>query len=124
MPRIKKKKEKVFGPVSVIILLTLVICVLSFFVSVFGLESHKTLIANGTLESSLINVKNMLSMDGLKFFIQVVPMTQVTLLLEPTVAAFYKRVAQSAGLSLEQVLSDALFKLAAELSLEAMKKRS
>lgn len=69
MPRIKKKKEKVFGPVSVIILLTLAICVLSFFVSVLGLESHKTLIANGTLESSLINVKNMLSMDGLKFFI-------------------------------------------------------
>jgi hypothetical protein len=63
MPRIKKKKEKVFGPVSVIILLTLAICVLSFFVSVLGLESHKTLIANGTLESSLINVKNMLSMD-------------------------------------------------------------
>ena len=49
-------------------------------------------------------------------------MTQVTLLLEPTVAVFYKRVAQSAGLSLEQVLSDALFKLAAELSLEALKK--
>ena len=49
-------------------------------------------------------------------------MTQVTLLLEPTVAVFYKRVAESAGLSLEQVLSDALFKLAAELSLEAIKK--
>ncbi len=47
-------------------------------------------------------------------------MTQVTLLLEPTVAVFYKRVAESAGLSLEQVLSDALFKLAAELSLEAL----
>lgn len=69
MPRIKKKKEKVFGPVSVIIMLTLAICVMSFIVSVFGLESHKTLIANGTLESSLINVRNMLSMDGLKFFI-------------------------------------------------------
>ena len=49
-------------------------------------------------------------------------MTQVTLLLEPTVAVFYKRVAQAAGLSLEQVLSDALFKLAAELSLEAIRK--
>jgi len=48
-------------------------------------------------------------------------MTQVTLLLEPTVAAFYNRVAQNAGLTLEQVLSDALFKLAGELSLEAMK---
>lgn len=48
-------------------------------------------------------------------------MTQVTLLLEPTVAAFYRRVAQSTGLSLEQVLSDTLFKLAAELSLEALR---
>lgn len=49
-------------------------------------------------------------------------MTQVTLLLEPSVALFYGRVAEAAGLSLEQVLSDALFKLAAELSLEAMKR--
>lgn len=47
-------------------------------------------------------------------------MTQVTLLLEPSVALFYNRIAQSVGLSLEQVLSDALFKLAAELSLEAL----
>lgn len=47
-------------------------------------------------------------------------MTQVTLLLEPAVALFYTKVAQSAGVSLEQVLSDALFKLAGELSLEAL----
>ena len=43
-------------------------------------------------------------------------MTQVTLLLEPAVALFYTQVAQSAGVSLEQVLSDTLFKLAGELS--------
>ena len=48
-------------------------------------------------------------------------MTQVTLLLEPTVAQFYIRVAESAGIPLEQVLADALFKLAGELSLEALK---
>ena len=47
-------------------------------------------------------------------------MTQVTILLEPAVALFYTRVAQSAGVTLEQVLSDALFKLAGELSLEAL----
>ena len=47
-------------------------------------------------------------------------MTQVTLVLEPTVALFYTQVAQNAGVSLEQVLSDALFKLAGELSLEAL----
>ena len=48
-------------------------------------------------------------------------MTQVTLLLDPSVALFYKRIAESAGLSLEQVLCDALFKLAGELSLEAIR---
>ncbi len=47
-------------------------------------------------------------------------MTQVTLMLEPAVALFYTQIAQSAGVALEQVLADALFKLAGELSLEAL----
>jgi len=49
-------------------------------------------------------------------------MTQVTLLLEPAVALFYTQVAEAVGIPLEQVLSDALFKLAGELSLEILKK--
>jgi len=51
-------------------------------------------------------------------------MTEVTLLLDPGVALFYTRVAENAGLSLEQVLTDALFKLAGELSLEALQIKS
>ena len=47
-------------------------------------------------------------------------MKQVTLTLEPAVALFYTRVALSAGKTLEQVLNDALFRLAGELSLEAI----
>ena len=47
-------------------------------------------------------------------------MISVTVTLEPAVALFYTNIAQAAQLSLEQVLSDALFKLAGELSLEAM----
>ncbi len=46
----------------------------------------------------------------------------VTLILEPTVELFYTKVAISTGRSLEQVLEDALFKLAGELSLEAIHK--
>ena len=42
--------------------------------------------------------------------------------LHPETRAFYTNVAQQVGLSLEQVLSDALFKLAGELSLEALGK--
>ena len=49
-------------------------------------------------------------------------MTKITLTLEPAVALFYSRIAASTGLSLEQVLCDALFKLAGELSLEALQK--
>lgn len=49
-------------------------------------------------------------------------MTPITLLLEPTLVLFYSRIALSAGTTLEQVLTDALFKLAGELSLEALQK--
>ena len=49
-------------------------------------------------------------------------MTEVTLQLDPAAALFYKRIAQTQGLPLETVLSDALFKLAAELSLQAIQK--
>ena len=47
-------------------------------------------------------------------------MREVTLLLEPAVALFYPRIADRAGVPLEQVLADALFKLAGELALEAL----
>ena len=50
-----------------------------------------------------------------------VPMTEITLHLDPTVVLFYTRIASAAGRPLEQVLSDALFKLAGELSLESLK---
>ena len=50
-------------------------------------------------------------------------MISVTLNLEPMVVQFYARIATLAGLPLEQVLSDALFKLAGELSLEALQCR-
>ncbi|MCQ2419642.1 MAG: hypothetical protein MJ118_00750 [Clostridia bacterium] len=47
-------------------------------------------------------------------------MSVFTLSLDPAAERFYRRVAQSAGISIEQVLQDALFKLAGELSLEAL----
>ena len=45
----------------------------------------------------------------------------ITLHLEPAVALFYSRVAAAAGREVEQVIADALFKLAGELSLEAIR---
>ena len=49
-------------------------------------------------------------------------MVTLTLTLDPAVAAFYEKLAKQVRLPLEQVLADALFKLAGELSLEALKK--
>ena len=49
-------------------------------------------------------------------------MIEVKLLLEPAVVLFYSKVAAQTGLSLEQVLSDSLFKLAGELALESIQK--
>ena len=48
-------------------------------------------------------------------------MKQITLTLEPALVLFYTRIALQSGKPLEQVLSDALFKLAGELSLEALR---
>ncbi len=51
-------------------------------------------------------------------------MTEITLSLEPAVVLFYSRIACSLNIPLEQVLTDALFKLAGELSLEALRTQS
>lgn len=42
--------------------------------------------------------------------------------LDPAAEQFYRRIAETAGLSVEQVLSDTLFKLAGELALESLAK--
>ena len=48
-------------------------------------------------------------------------MTEIKLLLDPVVFLFYNRLADRMGISVEQILSDALFKLAGELSLESLR---
>ena len=48
-------------------------------------------------------------------------MTRFTLQLDDAAALFYMRIALATGKQAEQVMADALFKLAGELSLEALK---
>ena len=55
-----------------------------------------------------------------KFFLGGYIMAKITLSLEPSVLLFYRRIAKESGKTLEQVLSDALFRLAGELSLQAL----
>ena len=49
-------------------------------------------------------------------------MDEFLICLDPVTAGFYDRIARNTGLTTEQVLQDALFKLAGELSLEALSK--
>ena len=50
-------------------------------------------------------------------------MKEYKIRLAAETAAFYEKVAKRAGRTTEQVLSDALFKLAGELALEALHKK-
>ena len=64
-----KKKEKKYGPVSVLIILIAIVSILSFILSSLGIEGYKTVVANGTIETSLITIKNVLSLKGINFII-------------------------------------------------------
>ncbi len=50
-------------------------------------------------------------------------MDEFLICLDPATARFYDRVARTAHRTTEQVLADTLFKLAGELSLEAMRRK-
>ncbi len=64
----KKKSKKIFqGAISSILLMIVVVMFLSFVFSLFGMESYKTYISNGVLESSLVTVNNIFSVKGFKF---------------------------------------------------------
>ena len=56
-----------------------------------------------------------------KTFFREVLMIPIQIHLEPDVLLFYTRIACTIGKPLEQVIADALFKLAGELSMEALK---
>ena len=64
-----KKKDKKYGPVSVLIILIAIVSILSFILSSLGIEGYKTVVANGTIETSLITIKNVLSLKGINFII-------------------------------------------------------
>ena len=51
-------------------------------------------------------------------------MDEFVICLDPATARFYDRIAGTVQLSTEQVLQDTLFKLAGELSLQALAKRT
>lgn len=65
--RRKNKNKKILGPITVIIIISVIIMIISAITSKLGLQAEKTVIANNTLQTSLITVKNFLSIDGIKY---------------------------------------------------------
>lgn len=65
--RKKLKNKKVFGPITIMIVISAIIILTSFVTSLFGVQAEKTVINNGVLETSLTTVNNFLSVDGIKY---------------------------------------------------------
>lgn len=66
----RRKKEKMYGPVLVIMIMITIVSVLSFILEKVGFDSSMTVIANGTMETTLVTIKNIISLDGLKFIVE------------------------------------------------------
>lgn len=62
-----KKTKKNYGPVSILLIIFLLLALLSMIFSVLDFEAYKTVIANGTLEKSLVTVKNAISIEGIQY---------------------------------------------------------
>lgn len=69
MKTIRKKKENQRGPVSTIIAIIIGISVLSFILNRIGFQGYQTSIVNGVLADSMVRVKNVLSMSGIRFIV-------------------------------------------------------
>lgn len=65
----KNKQKKVRGAVSTIIILISIISIASLVLSLIGFQGSRTYIGNEDLETSLVVVKNVISLDGIKYII-------------------------------------------------------
>jgi len=63
----KNKNKKIFGPITIMIIISVLIAVVSLIASLLGLQADKTVINNGVLETSLTTINNFLSVDGIKY---------------------------------------------------------
>lgn len=65
----RRKRDKVYGPVLVIALMILLVSIASLILNMIGFDSSKTIISNGVMETTLITVKNIISIKGLQFIV-------------------------------------------------------
>ena len=69
MAKKTKKDPKVLGPIIVMGIITVIIMILSYILSLIGFESEEALINYSNLEMSLVSVNNIFSVDGIKYIL-------------------------------------------------------
>jgi aminobenzoyl-glutamate transport protein len=67
MKKMNKKEINLKGPVSTLIAFIILICIFSFILNKIGFQGYRTVISNGILADTLVNVKNILSVSGIRF---------------------------------------------------------
>lgn len=65
----KRQTKKARGPVSTLLTLTIIICFLSLILSLMGFEGNRTYIGSGELETTVVTVKNVISLNGIKYIV-------------------------------------------------------
>ena len=69
MKKNKKQKQISHGPISTILVMIGFVSLLSLILSKTGFQANEVNINNGALEASLVNIKNILSKDGIKYLL-------------------------------------------------------
>ncbi len=65
----RKKENNLRGPVSTIIIMIVSVSILSFILNKIGFQGYQTSITNGILADSMVNVKNIISLSGIKYIV-------------------------------------------------------
>lgn len=63
----KEKIRKGYNPIFILIIITFIIMLFSFIFDMFGIDGEQAAVVNGTLETSIVVVKNIFSIEGLQY---------------------------------------------------------
>lgn len=62
-----KRNKKSFGPINAILITMLIVMIVTSLLSIIGFEGQKTIISNNKLETYLITINNIFSINGIKY---------------------------------------------------------
>ena len=107
----KKKEKKSLSPIVTMLILIAVVIIGSTILSILNIDSNKTMIVNGSLETSIVVVRNILSKEGIiNFFSNIMtnfnliqPLTLLILSLTATSIAKYSGLLKHLFLPLKKL---------------------